>query len=153
DWVGTITIESGPTSVLTLADGANPITLFVGSIEANNQSYKLGKLLLYRQLHINSDGTFHGVPEPRGQTANLTTGKTTIRTPLAFFSDGSTTSALLYVFIHADNYYYSYVFSYTHNPFGETAALIQLANPFSFNQAGYGAPIIAADSRDNIINH
>jgi hypothetical protein len=150
DWAGTITIESGPESVLTLADGP-PVTLFVGSIEANNQSYKLGKLMVYRQLQINSDGTFHGVPESRGQTANLTTGKTTIPTPLAFFSDGSTTSALLYVFIAAEHYYYSYVFSYTHNPFGATGSLIQLANPFSFNQAGYGAAIITTDDRDNII--
>jgi hypothetical protein len=150
-WVGTLTLETLPTSVLTLADGANPFTLFVGSIESNNQSYKLGKLMLYRQLQINSDGTFHGVPESRGQTADLSTGATTIPTPLAFFSDGSTTSAFLYIVVRADRYYYSYVFSYTHNPFGGNSSLIQLANPFSFNQAGYGPPKITTDNRDDII--
>ena len=151
DFVGTLTLETLPTAVLTLADGPSPVTLFVGSIEANNPSYKLGKLMLYRHLELSPDGSFHGVPEARGLTANLTTGRTTIPTPLGFFSDGLNTTALLYVFVRASNYYYSYVFSYTHNPFGGNSSLIQLANPFSFNQAGYGPPTITTDSRDDII--
>jgi len=151
DFEGTLTLETLPTAVLTLAEGSSPVTLFVGSIETENESYRLGNLMLYKHLELHSDGTFHGVPEPRGLKVDLARGSTTIPTPLAFFSDGVTTTALVNIFVSASNYYYSYLFSYTHNPFGAKSSLIQLANPVAVNQAGYGPPAITTDNRDNII--
>lgn len=155
-WCGTITLEESSGRATLASDrlcsaGGTACTSYVGQIISTNRNLTYGALTVFRNYIGLSNGAHNATPESSGLSAALTTGTNVIPTPLLDFSDGFHSVALVYITLEAPNYDYAYVFLYTHNPWGRTSSLIQLANPRSSNSSGYGAPTITTDAKDDII--
>jgi len=154
NWHGTLTIEPF-SATLTLATGYTR-TYFTGTINSIAEYVSYGVFKHCDSVIVNHDGNVRALPKSANKNSiTLGTGSTTI--DLGWWAGfpnplgGMSTSTLAYVYIVGSNYYYGFILSLTHNPFGGNGAANILATPFSFNTAGYGAPTFILNSSDQLV--
>jgi hypothetical protein len=133
----------------TLVGGSNPYRLvLVGNVMnlgGNPGGFKLGRLALADR--VDTTNNFEVFRKPESKKAKLGPAKTVV-------SDYDGGGGVLYhVTLIGPNYTYMYLLFAQQNPFNASGTVTALANPFSMNDAGWGAPTFSHENyRLNIVN-
>lgn len=140
---GSLTLENSGGGVLTLASGL-PVP-FAGTITASATGVAGGTLVQCQAVSIDLGPALTILGGRKAYKLTMAVGANTLDSP--FNSQHRT----VFIRLTAAGYEYRYFLSVDPSGTGAAGAAITLANPFSVNTAGYGAPVFSVNATGQLV--